>query len=96
MEIFFKNHGHISTFTGRLIPAVRQLISFPAGLAKMNLFTFSLYTTLGASIWVIILTSLGYFIGDQQDLISEYLKYIVYSLVLLMVFIIIIYYRKNK
>lgn len=96
MERFFKNHGHISTFTGRLIPAVRQLISFPAGLAKMNLFTFSLYTTLGASIWVIILTSLGYFIGDQQDLISEYLKYIVYSLVLLMVFIIIIYYRKNK
>lgn len=96
METFFENHGHVSTFTGRLIPGVRQLISFPAGLAKMNLFTFSLYTTLGASIWVIILTALGYYMGDQQELISEYLKYIVYFLVLLMGIIMFIYYKKNK
>ena len=96
MEEFFVKHGHISTFTGRLIPAVRQLISFPAGLAKMNLKVFCIYTTLGASIWVIILTALGYYIGDQQELINEYLKYIVISLVLLMAIIAVIYYKKKK
>lgn len=95
-EEFFKNHGAISTFFGRLIPAIRQLISFPAGLARMKLSTFCFYTSLGASIWVLILTALGYYIGDNEDLIKEYLKYIVYGILVLIVFIGFIYYKRKK
>jgi len=96
MENFFKEHGPISTFSGRLIPAVRQYISFPAGLAKMNIFLFSIYTSLGAAIWVIILVLLGYFIGDNEVLIKEYLRYIVIAILLIIALIIAIYYKKNK
>ena len=96
MEEFFKSHGHISTFSGRLIPAVRQYISFPAGLARMNLLTFSIYTTLGAAIWVIILTLLGYYIGDNEDLVKEYLRYIIVVILISLVIIGFWYFRKIK
>lgn len=96
-ENFFAKHGHISTFSGRLIPAVRQLISFPAGLARMNLLSFSIYTTLGATIWVVILTLLGYYIGDNEDLVKQYLSTIIYILLALIVMGGFIYYKRiNK
>ncbi len=96
MEDFFKSHGHISTFSGRLIPAVRQYISFPAGLARMNLFTFSFYTTLGAFIWVVILTLLGYYLGDNEALVKEYLRYIIVSILICLAIIGFWYYSKIK
>lgn len=96
-ENFFSKHGHISTFSGRLIPAVRQLISFPAGLARMNLISFSVYTTLGAAIWVVILTLLGYYIGDNEALVKEYLSTIIYVLLALIAIGGFIYYKRiNK
>ncbi len=95
LESFFNRHGEISTFTGRLIPGIRQYISLPAGLSKMNVLKFSLYTTLGASIWVSVLLALGYLLGDNQKLIKEYLHYITAG-VLIAVVIIIYIYKKRR
>lgn len=66
-ESYFEKHGPITTFVCRLIPGVRQIISFPAGLCRMNLWLFCLYTTLGAGIWMVILTWFGHYVGSQSE-----------------------------
>lgn len=96
MESFFARHGHISTLTGRLIPVIRQYISLPAGLARMNLTVFCFYTSLGAGIWVVILTLLGYFIGENEALIKEYLYQIILLLIAACVIGIGFYYSFQK
>ncbi len=96
LESFFTKHGHISTFTGRLIPGIRQLISLPAGLSRMNVAEFSIYTTLGAGIWVIILVALGYFAGANEELWREYLKEITIGILALLTIGIAFYIKKNK
>lgn len=67
-EQYFRDHGAASTFFGRLVPAVRQLISIPAGLSGMHVSKFLLYTTLGAGIWNFILALIGYFIYKFTDI----------------------------
>ncbi|WP_428737550.1 DedA family protein [Sulfurimonas sp.] len=93
METFFQKHGAISTFTGRLLPGIRQLISIPAGLARMNVFTFAIFTALGAGIWSLILILLGYFIGENQELINQYLKQITFLILILVIMFLFIYYK---
>jgi len=96
MEKFFVKHGSFSTFVSRLIPGVRQLVSLPAGLSKMPLSKFSLYTTLGAGIWVTVLVFLGYILGENQALINEYLHQIVLLTLGLIVIASIVYIFMNK
>lgn len=98
MDRYFQKHGHISTFIGRLVPGIRQLISIPAGLARMNLTVFSTYTALGAGIWALILVMLGYFIGENQELIESYLKQITIGVLMALVLLAswYIYYQKTK
>lgn len=70
-ERYFDEHGAVSTFVGRLVPAVRQLISIPAGLARMSLGRFVLYTSLGAGVWNAILAALGYYMSTIPGLQTE-------------------------
>lgn len=85
VETFFQRHGEISTFIGRLLPVIRHLISIPAGLARMNHLRFTLYTLIGAGIWVSVLAWIGYFIGAERELIVQYAHQAVLGAVLLCV-----------
>lgn len=93
-ESYFNRHGAVATFTGRLIPAVRQLISLPAGLAKMGLGKFVLFTVLGAGIWNTVLATLGYYLAsvlpeDQlMETVTRYSHEISYGIVGVVVLII--------
>lgn len=80
---FFRKHGHISTLVGRLLPLIRQYISLPAGIARMPLKVFTLYTTIGAGTWVFVLTIAGYLLGEHQELLKEYLHVITIGCVIL-------------
>lgn len=98
MDWYFAKHGHISTFIGRLVPGIRQLISIPAGLSRMNLTLFSIYTALGASIWAFILVMLGYTIGEHKELIDTYLKQITIFVIIALILLATCYayFQKRK
>lgn len=100
-EAYFVKNGNSSTFIGRLVPGIRHLISIPAGLAKMDLKQFILFTALGSTIWHAILAALSYFLYSQKDLFEKYMKEL--SWVLLAAGLIFIAYlviksirKKNK
>lgn len=83
IEKFFNSHGEISIFIGRLLVGFRHFISLPAGVAKMNIAKFILYTTLGSAIWTSLLAILGFLIGSHQDLINKYLSIAVVTAIIL-------------
>lgn len=90
-ETFFRKHGEVSTFVGRLLPGVRQIISLPAGLAGMNLARFSSYTLFGAGLWITVLSYIGFVIGANEELVKTYSTQALFGAVVLSVIIIIAY-----
>jgi len=95
-EEYFRRNGKSSTFIGRLVPGIRHLISIPAGLAKMNIRDFVLYTFVGAGIWNIILAIIGYYVYELRDKIFPYIGHILIGLGLIFVIYLIIKGIKNK
>lgn len=96
LELFFAKHGAISTFTGRLIPGVRHYISFPAGLAQMDVKKFFIYTALGGALWMIVLITLGFYIGKNQELMATYLPLIKLGIFTFIALLATYYIIRNK
>ncbi len=101
-EVYFTEHGSMSTLIGRFIPVVRQLISIPAGLSRMNLGSFTLYTTIGAFVWNCILALLGYLAHQvgNKEMIAEYSHeisiIIIAILAVAILFFVIRYFIKKR
>jgi membrane protein DedA with SNARE-associated domain len=94
-EKFFEKYGNISTFLGRLVPGIRQLISLAAGFTKMNFWKFLLYTGLGSGIWVSILAYLGYAFGEKEGFLTIATA-IAVALVAIFVFFYYLHIRKAR
>lgn len=102
-EDYFAKYGSLSTLIGRLVPVIRQLISLPAGFAKMNFVKFIVFTGLGSAIWVTILAYLGYVFGSNQETLARYYKQVTLLFVIIALLVITFIalkkfsgYRKNK
>ena len=99
MERYFATHGEISIFTGRLLLGVRHFISFPAGLARMHLWKFCFYTAFGAGIWAAILAAIGYFVGNNPELLHRHYRHavlLVYAGCVLLIGVYVYYHRRRQ
>ena len=100
-EKYFDEHGAVATITGRLIPGIRHLISIPAGLAKMNYWRFLLFTTLGAGVWNCILAGLGWYLhtfvtkAELNTKIEEYSEYIKYAIIIIVILVVCFFLIKH-
>ena len=95
-EKFVERHGEISIFTGRFIPGLRHLISMPAGLVRMRLAPFILYTLVGATLWNLVLLILGYVIQGQQAWLEENLLWVVLGAILFAGGVVVVYIIKQR
>lgn len=94
-EDYFREHGNMSTFIGRFIPGIRQLISIPAGLSRMHFGAFLFYTFIGAFAWNCVLALLGYIANGQMDMIKEYSHELSVAILVLAVAVILFFVIKK-
>jgi membrane protein DedA with SNARE-associated domain len=95
-EKFFAKYGEKTIFICRFIPVVRHLISIPAGVGKMNIFKFSVYTISGATIWNAILAYLGLWLGEKWSLVHHYSRYLDYIMVIIIIAVIVYWILKRS
>jgi len=93
VERSFLRHGEISTFIGRFIPGVRQYISFPAGVTRMSLARFTFFTGLGAGLWVTILALIGYYVGENEELVAAWSQKALFWVLIGCVVVVVIYLK---
>jgi len=93
---WFQTHGGKAVLLCRLVPGVRTIISLPAGMNKMPLIPFVIYSTIGTTIWILILTSLGYFLGDKYELVDQYLAPVSKIALLIIVLFVAIYLIRKQ
>lgn len=96
LDKYFASHGEISIFTARLIPGVRHVISFPAGLAHMNLRKFCIYTGTGGALWMTTLVMVGYLIGGSKELIRQYMPYVTAAAISAVVLLVVLYIWRHR
>jgi membrane protein DedA with SNARE-associated domain len=95
-EEFFNRYSVSSTFFGRLVPVVRQLISLPAGFVKMSLPKFIFFTFLGSAVWTLVLAALGYFFGANEELWQEYYMEISWGIISLVIIVVIYFVYRHR
>jgi membrane protein DedA with SNARE-associated domain len=95
-EAYFIRHGRSSTFVGRLIPGIRHLISIPAGIAKMNVGQFVLYTAMGSALWHTILAVMSYSLYTHQELLKKYMSELSYALLVVGILFFVYLALKSK
>ena len=100
-EVWFKNHGKLAVFLGRLAPGVRELISIPAGLSRMNIIEFTFFTFIGSFVWSLSLTLVGYYLGEAWNKFSKESSPIFNILAVIIIsilsgIIVYRYFRKRK
>ncbi len=96
LDKFFAAHGEVSTLTGRLVPGLRHVISFPAGLAHMDIKKFCIYTGVGGGLWMITLVLVGYLIGGNKELVRHTMPYVVGAAIVGVVVMILLYVRHQR
>ncbi|MEO5339338.1 MAG: DedA family protein [Magnetococcus sp. MYC-9] len=95
-ERFVERHGEVSIFTGRFIPGVRHLISLPAGLVRMRLAPFTLYTGVGATLWNLVLLLLGVLLREQQAWLEQRFPWVVAGAILFAVAVVVVYGMRQR
>ncbi|MFH1218728.1 MAG: DedA family protein [Candidatus Peregrinibacteria bacterium] len=97
-EGWFLKYGGVSTFLGRLVPAVRQLISLPAGFVRMNYWKFLLWTGLGSGLWVVVLALIGYYFGANEEVLKGYYGEIAWGLGIaaVVILVLVVVYKRKK
>lgn len=95
-EKYFLDYGGLSTFLGRLLPGIRQLISLPAGFVRMGFLKFIGFTALGSGLWVLILALLGYYFGEKQEVFELYYKEISLGAIFVVAVVVAIFYLNRR